>query len=98
MENLLNNIGEITDDLIVGHLEISINRTIVGVFTQVKKPEDLSFLSSLQLRSRFNSDRQFKLFYFKTNEFEALNKLLDSDHDKFVDFLLKSNNINYMDI
>jgi len=81
--------------LVVGTICRDADGDIVEVFKVVESEKDLDFLYSVKLRARFNSHRKYKLFYFKTDDFEELNKSLDEDMKAFCEWLANSGSIKY---
>ena len=82
--------------LVVGSIGNDCGTLFCEVFNKIETHEDLSFLSTYKIRMRFNTHRNYRLFYFKTDQFEYLLSQLDSDNEQFaiwVDSLMKEKRI-----
>lgn len=64
--------------LIVGTYCNYNGRDIIEYFRKIDEPDDLTFLEKARLRARFNSQRNYKYFYFKGN-YELLHRKLVSN-------------------
>jgi hypothetical protein len=87
-----------TDDIVLvfGSISNDSGTDFVEVFKEIKTPDDLAFLHNYSLRVRFNSHRNYKGFYFKTTEFEALEKNLNDNNEEFAKWVRQNERIEYM--
>ena len=81
--------------LVVGTTCIYEKEDIIEMFIKVEKPGDLPDMRGLHLRSRFNSGRCYRLFYFKTNieTFNTLSKNIDKDNHGTTKTILETKSI-----
>ena len=72
----------------------------IEVFKIIEGPQDFAFLSTYSLRARFNSHRQYKFFYFKTDKgsFDHFEKTLNEKHKTFVEFILENKSVKMEDL
>lgn len=85
-------------DLVFGTIGIDGGTNFVEVFKKIKTEKDLDFLIFLSLRSRFNSHRQYKGFYFKTSDFNKLKKESNENNILFANWIRGNNNIKYISL
>lgn len=69
----------------------------VEMFNVVEKPEDLPTNNYL-LRARINGQRNYRLFYFKTNQFDKLKENLDRDWREFSRWVIETKSIKMFGI
>ena len=87
---------EVKDNVLVfGTIGNDAGTNFVEVFKEIKTPNDLDFINQASLRARYNSHRQYKGFYFKTNEFKKLEKSLDEDNESFANWIRENNSVKY---
>lgn len=101
----LNKRGEATDSdktdkdvLIFGSIGNNSGANFVEIFREIKSPDDLQFLSNYSLRTRFNSHRDIKGFYFKSSEFKSLKKSMDENNETFADWVRQNKNIKFVQL
>ncbi len=70
----------------------------VEVFRKVEKIDDLEMLVAINLRGRFNTHRHYKGFYFKTDQFEKLEKLLEEDNEAFARWIDSTDSVKFMQV
>ena len=74
-------------ELCVGVIAKELDGMYVEWFLRAEKEEDLPPMESLKLRARFNSHRQYILFYFKvpvgSGQFEELHEQFLTDNETF---------------
>lgn len=68
--------------LVVGTICDHLDGPSVELFCKAEKPSDLPTQFD-RLRARYNSHRNYRLFYFKTDQFDQLKSQLDNDLRKF---------------
>lgn len=68
---------------------------VAETFMKIQKPEDMPNIHKMSLRHRMNTHRDYKFFYFRTNEFEKLEKSLDEDYIAFGKWVMNTNSIKF---
>jgi len=81
--------------LIFGTIGNDAGTFFVEVFREIKTPNDLDFLKTVSLRARFNSQRKYQGFYFKSDNFKELESSLDDDNEAFADWIIKNKSVKY---
>lgn len=71
-------------------------RDFVEMFKEIKTEKDLTFMQGLSLRARFNSHRNYRGFYFKTDVFEKLNKRLNEDNAGFAEWIKETGSVKFI--
>jgi len=66
----------------------------VEVFKEVKKPEDM-LSRSVYMRARMNGHRNYRMFYFKTDSFNDLDRSLNEDPRSFAEWVEKSDSMKF---
>lgn len=84
--------------LVFGSIGNDCGTDFVEVFKKIKTPDDLAFLHTYGLRVRMNSHRDYKGFYFKTTDFEKLEKNLNDNNERFAEWVRQNKAIKYMQI
>ena len=84
--------------LIVGTICWDSGEQIVEMFKAINSEDDLKILSSVSLRARFNSHRQYKLFYTKSSDFKKLKTFSDADPVKFAEWVISQKHIKFENI
>lgn len=84
--------------LVFGSIGNDCGTDFVEVFKKIKTPDDLAFLHTYGLRVRMNSHRDYKGFYFKTTDFDKLEKNLNENNERFAEWVRQNNAIKYMQI
>jgi|TARA_R110000787_G_scaffold11722_12_gene38530 hypothetical protein len=74
------------------------NKFYLEVFKEIGSEKDLDFLTTTSLRSRFNSQRDYRFFYFKTNEFEILKAKAEENSLSFAKWVNANKAINFLSI
>jgi hypothetical protein len=82
--------------LVFGSIGNDRGTDFIEVFKKIKTPDDLSFLHNYSLRMRINSHRDYKCFYFKTTDFEQLEKNLNDNNNEFAKWVRQNEHIHYM--
>lgn len=67
---------------------------MVEWFKETKKPEDLPG-PNVYLRARFNGHRNYRLFYFKTDCFDALDKQLNKNPQAFSEWITNNSMVKF---
>jgi len=92
------------DVLVLGTMCEEHGNHFVEVFKEIESEKDLDFYSSACMRARINSQRKYKVFYFKTNKFKKLAETLDKESkknknsNKFVKWINKTKAVKVFDI
>lgn len=56
-------------------------------FKVVESSKDLDFLEIAQMRARFNGQRMYQMFYFKSDSFDQLNDNFKNNNEEFSKWL-----------
>jgi hypothetical protein len=81
--------------LVFGTIGIDAGSNFVEIFKEIKTEKDLDFINQVSLRARFNSHRYYQGFYFKTTEFEKLEKNLNDNNEQFANWIRETNSVKY---
>lgn len=81
--------------LVFGTIGIDGGSNFVELFKKIKTAKDLDFIDQVSLRARFNGHRHYQGFYFKTTEFEQLEKNLKEDNEQFADWIRQAKSVKY---
>ncbi|MFA7307624.1 MAG: hypothetical protein WC026_13230 [Hyphomicrobium sp.] len=92
----LENESESKPTLVFGTICIDGGKHFVEAFKEIKTDKDLSFIRNLELRSRFNSHRNYRGFYFKTDNYKGLEESMKKDNCAFAEFIRSSKSINFI--
>ena len=87
-----------SDSLVFGSIYNDCGVVVVEVFKKIENQNDLSFLHNYSLRTRVNSHRNYKGFYFKTSNFEMLENLANTNNRKLAEFVLMSNKVQFINL
>lgn len=100
MEELKRRKLEPEDDfsLVFGTICEERRKYYVEVFRKVKTPDDLNDYEILKLRSRFNPQRFYQGFYFKTDQFESLNERLNNNPEEFGKWIINNKSIKFYNL
>lgn len=81
--------------LVVGSICTEGHVDYIEVFRKVKSPADMPDINSMSLRARFNTHRNYRLFYFKTDEaeYDKLNENLEFDNSALAEWLLENTTV-----
>ena len=84
--------------LVCGVICGDIDGYYIESFKKVESKDDLGFLNSTMLRSRFNSHRNYELFHFKTSSFELLSKQYKEEPKEFAKWVKNNELIKFSKI
>jgi hypothetical protein len=84
--------------LIVGTIGVDIDQPFVESFKKVESEKDLEFLWNASLRSRFNPQRRYRMFYFKSTDFDLLEEHYKSDNISFAKWVNETPSIKFKNI
>jgi hypothetical protein len=59
----------------------------------IKTHNDLPNMDSVRLRARYNAHRQYKLFYFKSDDFDPLKKQFNDNNEEFSKWLQETHSV-----
>jgi len=93
LDGIYNSINMASGTLVMGMLGNESGNNYVEGFFKVETKKDIPDMTKLRLRARFNSHRDVRMFYFKTDEFESLHKNFMDDNEDFADWVVESKNI-----
>lgn len=82
--------------LVFGTIGIDAGSNFVEMFKEIKTEKDFDFINQVSLRVRFNSHRHYQGFYFKTTEFEKLEKNLNDNNENFANWIIQNNSVKYI--
>lgn len=94
-ENVSNTKDEV---LVLGSIGNDGGTNFMEAFKKIKTPDDLDFLTTYALRARFNPHRKYKVFYFKTTDFDVLEKTFNNNNEDFANWILQNKHIQYVNI
>ena len=84
--------------LVFGVIGTEEGSNFAEMFKVLKAPSDLEFVSSMMVRSRINSHRFYRGFYFKTDlsNFEMLNENFKEQNESFANSILENKKVEYI--
>lgn len=97
LEKRIEQIEKTNDEfvLVFGSIGNDSGTPFVEIFKEIKFESDLDFLQTYSLRTRFNTHRDYKGFYFKTNKFKQLKQSLNANNEQFANWILSTNSIKF---
>ena len=85
--------------LVVGTIGSDDGRPFIEVFRRVDSPDDLKqFNTGLAMRARYNSHRNYRGFYFKTDDFERLQSQLKADNSKLAEWVNTTASVKFFSL
>ena len=82
--------------LVFGTIGIVDGTNFVEMFKKIKTKKDLNNLQQISLRARFNPHRHYQGFYFKTTEFDKLEKNLNDNNEEFANWIRETKSIKFI--
>lgn len=85
---------------VIGTIGIDGMTNFVEGFMRISDSKALQFINTMNLRSRFNSHRFYKGFYFKVSEreYKELLKLYNKNNESFANWVRKTKSIKYFSL